>query len=111
MSIHLENAEYITPGICDYALREWSLDPSVETFGDVQSLAGHFAIFEVTSDMIAEMSAREGDPYLSAHFEPAWYILWTDGFGFVFGHRYASEVMARRDFDSLEWRVLTEEEN
>lgn len=103
MSEFLGRAEHVTPARFDWALRHWLSEGfAVEEDGSVDE-HGHIALVEITKQDVAFLASTEGDPRLSVDFRPGWYIIQTDGLGFVYGHLYADEKTAREDFGTAQW--------
>lgn len=103
MSDFLAKSDHVSAGIFDYALRHWLAEGfAVEEDGSVDEY-GHIALMEITRKDVAFLANTEGDPALSARFTPGWYVVRTDGLGFVFGHYYLDEKTAREDFTTAQW--------
>lgn len=108
---YFASAQYVTPGVSDYVLREWLADnAAIDETGSVDEPGGHIALVEVTPEMIVAKVTEHGDPFLAANFEAGWYLILTDEHGFVWGHKYVDEDTARRDFGVAELLQAEQEE-
>lgn len=94
-----DNALYVSATRGDDLLKAVVLDAD-ETSGNAEAPWGHASLLEITGNMIAQYVSETGDPWIAkrSNFDPGWYIIQTDERGFVYGHHYADEAMARRDF-------------
>lgn len=103
MSDFLGKADHVSAGRFDYALKHWLNEGfAIKEDGSVDEY-GHIALMEITREDVAFFAGQEGDPRMTTDFTPGWYVVQTNGLGFVYGHHYETEKVARDDFETATW--------